>query len=238
MGKDVAEVISRGIPRALGFDLSGRAGEQNLIPGSEFFADRRPWKDAVDANVGRSLGAVPSMLSNIITGGGKIADGDVLGGMKDMMPVAFKGPIEAYRMTSDGYIDGQGNKLPMSPKAAAMVWQLLGITPAEKAEYSEARGDQAARQGSIARQAGTIRDGIVKALLSRDTATAAQLMQEAQKFDADNPGVNLVNSVPGAMQRRLMSSATARAIKSPLGVSMQDIAGQNMTRYANVNYAQ
>lgn len=236
LGKDVAEVVSRGLPRAFGFDLSARAGEQNLLPFSEFFADRRPWKEAVEANMGRSLGAVPSMITNMITGAGKIADGDVVGGMKDMLPVAFKGPIEAYRMTSDGYVDGQGNKLPLSPGATSMVWQLLGFTPSGKAEYSEVRGDLQSRRGEISRRAGVLRDGIVTALIARDTATANQLLAEAQEFDKDNPSVQLVNSVPAALQRRVMGAARASALRTPLGVSMNDIAGQKMANYANVSY--
>lgn len=236
LGKDVAEVVSRGLPRAFGFDLSARAGEQNLLPFSEFFADRRPWKEAVEANMGRSLGAVPSMITNMITGAGKMADGDVVGGMKDMLPVAFKGPIEAYRMTSDGYVDGQGNKLPLSPGATSMVWQLLGFTPSGKAEYSEVRGDLQSRRGEISRRAGVLRDGIVTALIARDTATANQLLAEAQEFDKDNPSVQLVNSVPAALQRRVMGAARASALRTPLGVSMNDIAGQKMANYANVSY--
>lgn len=236
LGKDVAEVVSRGLPRVFGFDLSARAGEQNLLPFSEFFADRRPWKEAIEANVGRSLGAVPSMVSNIITGGGKIADGDVLGGMKEMLPVSLKGVTEAYRMYDGGYVDSQGNKLPMSPGAAAMAWQLLGFTPAEKAEYSEVRGDLQSRRGEISRRAGVLRDGIVKALIERDMEKANELLGEARKFDIDNPSVGLVNSVPAALQRRVMNSARANALRTPLGVSMNDIAGQKMAQYANVNY--
>lgn len=236
LGKDVAEVVSRGLPRVFGFDLSARAGEQNLLPFSEFFADRRPWKEAIEANVGRSLGAVPSMISNIITGGGKIADGDVLGGMKEMLPVSLKGVTEAYRMYDGGYVDTQGNKLPMSPGAAAMAWQLLGFTPAARAEYNEVRGDLQSRRGEISRRAGVLRDGIVKALLERDMVKANELLGEAQKFDQDNPGVGLVNSVPAALQRRVMNASRANALRTPLGVSMNDIAGQRMAQYANVNY--
>jgi hypothetical protein len=237
LGKDMAEVASRGVPRVLGFDLSARAGEQNLLPFSEFFADRRPWKEAIESNVGRSLGAVPSMASNVITGGGKIADGDVLAGLKEMLPVGFKGPLEAYRMTSDGYVDTQGNKLPMSPNASAMVWQLLGLTPSEKAEYGEVRGELAARKGEITRRAGTLRDQIVRNLLpGGDRGKAVELMQEAQAFDADNPDVGLVSSIPAALQRRMMNRSRATALQTPLGVSMDDIAGQRMARYANVGY--
>lgn len=237
-GTEVAEVVSRGLPRALGFDISARAGEQNLFPFSEFLADRRPWKEAVETYTGRSLGAVPSMFSNIVTGGGKIADGDLLGGMKDVLPVAFKGPIEAYRMTAEGYVDSRGNKLPLSPGASSYLWQLLGFSSAEKAEYGEARGDQAARRGEITRRATRLRQQIIKAMVEGDNAKAAELVSDAQKFDADNPAFAVIPSLAGSLQRQMTARSRAAALQTPLGVGINDIAGQGMTRYANVNVTQ
>lgn len=236
LGKDFAEVVSRGLPRALDFDISARAGEQNLLPFSEFLADRRPWKEAVESSAGRSLGAVPSMISNIITGGGKIADGDLLGGMKDALPVAFKGPIEAYRLTEQGYVDTRGTKLPMSPKASAILWQLLGFSPSERAEYDETRGDQAARRGVITREAGKLRSGIVRAVMSGDSAKAKELIARAQQFDLDNPSFAVIPSLSGSIQRQQTNQLQARTARSPLGVSMNDVAGQSLTSYANIEY--
>jgi hypothetical protein len=236
LGKDVAEVVSRGLPRALGFDISARAGEQNLLPFSEFLADRRPWKEAVESNAGRSLGAVPSMVSNIVSGGGKIADGDLIGGMKDALPVAFKGPLEAYRLTADGYIDTRGTKLPMTPGASAILWQLIGFSPSERAEYSEARGDQQGRRAEITRQAGTLRNGIVRAMMGGDQDRAKQLIAQAQQFDLDNPAFAVIPSLAGSIKRQQTNMLQARTARAPLGVSMHDVAGRRLTSYANVDY--
>lgn len=232
-GKDVAEVVARGAPRALGFDISARAGEQNLLPFSEFFADRRSWKEAVSSNAGRSIGAVPSMILNILDGGGQIADGDLLGGMKTMLPVAFKGPTEAYRLTTEGYVDTKGNRLPMSPGASDALWQLMGFTPSARAEYSEARGDQAARRGVLTRQAGQLRNGIVRALANGDRDTARDLIAEAIEFDQNNPAFAVIPSLAASVKRQQQSQAQARTLNSPVGVSMRDIAGQQLSQYAN-----
>jgi hypothetical protein len=237
-GQQVGEVVSRGLPRALGFDISQRAGEQNLLPFSEFIADRRPWKEAMETYAGRSLGAVPSMISNVISGGGKLADGDLLGGMKDVLPVAFKGPIETYRMTSEGYVDTRGNKLPMTPGASAYLWQVMGFSPAERAEYSEARADQASRRGEINRRAQQLRQRITKAMLEGDTATAAELVADAQQFDQDNPAFAVIPSLAGSIQRQMTARSRAAALQTPTGVGLNDIAGQQLTNYANINVTQ
>lgn len=237
LGKDVAEVVARGLPRAVGFDISARAGEQGLLPFTDLLTDRRPWKDALADSAGRSGGAALSMATNIITGGGKIADGDLIGGMKDMMPVALKGPSEVYRMSNEGYVDTKGNKLPMTPGASAILWQLLGFTPSQKAEYSEARGDQAARKGEIGRAAGVLRNQIVKAMLpGGDPERARELVTRAIKFDQDNPAFAVVPSLKGALERQVKAQAQASVVKAPSGVAIDDLAGQRLTSYANVDY--
>ena len=236
LGKDAGEVLARGLPRALGFDLSARAGEQNLLPFSELLADRRSWKEAMANSAQRGMGAAPSMVMSVLDGGNQIADGDVLGGLKAMLPVAYKSPLEAYRMTTDGYIDSKGNRLPLSPGAGAILWQLMGFTPAEKAEYSEARVDQMARRGELTRRAGQLRNQIVKAVTDGDTETARSLIADAAAFDRTNPAFAVIPSLSGAISRDQQGRARAVALQAPIGVSMQDIAGQGLTRYANVDY--
>lgn len=236
LGKDVAEVVSRGLPRAVGFDISARTGEADLLPFSQLLADRRSWKESVSAFLGRASGASPDMLMNIADGGSLIANGDVLGGMKSMLPVAFKGPTEAYRMTTEGYVDTKGNKLPMTPGAASILWQLIGFNPAEKAEYSEARGDQQSRRLGVTQQGNKLRQQIVRALLSGDQDGASQLIERAQEFDKSNPAFAVIPSLAGALQRQQAAAERARALQAPLGVTIDDLAGQQLTDYANVNY--
>ena len=236
LGKDVGEVLARGAPRAVGFDISNRAGEQNLLPFSEFLADRRSWKDAVANTAGRSLGAVPSMLQNVLEGGSQLANGDVTGGLKTMLPVAYKSPIEAYRMSEEGYIDSKGNKLPMSPTAASYVWQLLGFSPSAKAEYGEARGDQASRRGEVTRQANMLRQNIVRSLRQGDADGARELIGEAIKFDADNPAFAVIPSISASLERQSKAAAQSNALGTPTGVSVKDVAGRRLTEYANAGY--
>lgn len=139
-------------------------------------------------------------------------------------------------MTTDGYVDTRGTKLPMTPKASAYLWQLLGFSPSERAEYSEARADQQARRGEISRRAGILRQGIVRAMVDGDTDRARELISNAVKFDQDNPAFAVVPSLTGSLQRQLQARTRAQITRSPLGVGMDDVAGQRLTSYANVDY--
>ena len=207
-------------------------GEQDLLPFSQYLADRRSWKETINANIGRDIGAVPSMAMNILDGGQQLMDGDFLGGAKTMLPVALKNPVEAYRMTSEGYVDTKGNKLPMSPTASSYMWQLIGFTPSDKAEYSEDRGDRASRQGEIGRRATKLRQGIIRSLRQGDTDAARDLIDQAMKFDADT-GENVIASVAGALERQSRDAAVSQALKVPMGTTMSDIAAGRQNTYAN-----
>lgn len=233
IGQDAAEVVARGAPRALGFDISQRTGEQNLFPSVlvNMLTDRRSWKDAASFQL--SAGAVPSMATQVLDGGMQIADGNIAAGMKSILPTWLKAPTEVYRMAGEGYVDTKGNRLPMTPKASAYLWQLMGFSPAEKAEYGEARGDQSARRATLSKQAGALRRQIGDAILDKDHATARELLERAIQFDKDNPGFAMVSSIGPSLQRRMQERARSQALGTPLGVSMKDIAGQQLTGYAN-----
>jgi len=238
LGTEMAEVIARGLPRAVGADVSQRVGEADILPFTKFLTDRRPWKEAWDSALSDHAGAGFRMVGNIIAGGSRIADGDVMGGLIQAAPAALKGPAEAWRLTTEGYVDTKGNRMPISKDAHSILWQLFGFTPDEKADYSEARTDQQTRRGEISRRAETLRKRIVQALVIGDRERAAELISDAQAFDQDNPSFAVVPSLSGALMRRVQAQTRSQALGTPLGVSTQDIAGQNMTRYANINYAQ
>lgn len=238
-GADVGEVLARGLPRAVGVDVSTRIGEADILPFSKMLGDRRAWKDSIGDTLARGMGASPSMLLNVASGFSRIADGDTLGGLKEIVPVALKNPIETYRMTTQGYVDGRGNKLPLSPVASAYLWQLMGFSPAAKAEYSEARGDQIVRKMVLSQDAKVLRDSIVRQLQTGgDRDKARELIRQAIQFDQANPTYAVIPGVERALERGVRERATASTLQAPIGVSMKDIAGRRLTRYVNADYVQ
>jgi hypothetical protein len=153
LGKDAGEIIAHGGFRALGFDISQRIGEQDILPMSKFLADRRAFKDKAKDLAFQTWGAPTSAVAGVLQGGDQMMDGDVLGGMTKMLPNALAAPVKSYKLVEDGYVDAAGKKLPMQPGARDILVQLLGFNPSLKAEYSEARGDtRCARASSCVRQ--------------------------------------------------------------------------------------
>lgn len=232
-GKDVGEVLARGLPRAIGVDISARAGEADLIPFTKLLTDKRAWADALQGWAADSIGSPFGMLTNIVVGGNAMADGNVLEGMKTMMPVALKGPIEAYRMTENGYVDKNGVPLPMTPGANDILVQLLGFGPAAKAEYTEARGMQTARRGILSRTASNIRKNLADAIEAGDTDKAREWLTSAREFDAANPTQPILPGMTSYLKARLRKAAEARITGTPLGTRYRDPAATAMTSFAN-----
>lgn len=237
-GPEIGDMVARGVPRAgmEGFDLSQRAGEQNLLPFSRWLTDKRKWRDASSEAALRSLGAPVSMVSNIAEGFEKISDGDYLAGAQALVPIAIKGPIAAYQMSAEGYTDAQGNKLPLTPKSHAYLLQLLGLTPAVKAEYSEERGDQLARRTVLNQRAKVLRDGIVDAVLRGDDEAARDLIRKAQAFSQANPKFDVLSDIDAAIKRRAQLQAISMATRTPIGVAPDDEGARALTRYSPLEY--
>jgi hypothetical protein len=233
LGKDAGEIIAHGGFRELGFDISQRIGEQDIVPLSKFIADRRAFKDKAKDLAFQTWGAPTSAAAGVVQGGEQIMNGDMLGGAVKMLPNALAAPLKSYKLVEDGYVDAAGKKLPMEPGARDILVQLLGFNPSIKAEYSEARGDTEVRKGILVRDASSLRDQIAKAVTTGDEDEARRLIGQAQAFDKANPAFAVLPRVGDAIRRRAKVSATAQALKTPLGVNPKDIQGQQLTDYAN-----
>ncbi len=231
-------MIARGTPRAAGVDLSTRVGEQDILPFSKFIADRRNLKDSLKDLESRAWGAPSSMMLNMTTGAGRVAQGDLEGGFRQMLPLGLASMVKAYQMTDQGFTDSKGNVLPMTPSTRDILAQAVGFNPSQNAEYNEARSDQVQRQGLLARQAASMRSNIVDAIMSGDRDTARQLITDAMEFDRANPAFGVLRGIEGSIQRRQQAQAVSQRFRVPLGVSPKDIRAPAFTDYANVEYQQ
>lgn len=231
-GEKFGEVLSRGVPRALGVDLS-RLGDQDLLPFSQLMRNRQSFKDALPDWAADMTGAPTSMLSNWIVGGQMMASGQVMQGMQQLAPRAIKNVIEGYRMTNEGYTNTKGQKLPLEPGAWDIMQKMMGFTPAQRAEYSEAARVQAGQRGSVAARAGRIRQSLASAIESGDQETAKTWLAEARKFDQAHPTQSILPSLPGLLQRRMTARQQAQATGTPLGVDIRDPNLVGLSRFAN-----
>jgi hypothetical protein len=229
-GTDIEPIISTGVLRAVGGDISSRVGEADIIPFSRFLADRRSLAEKLK-DPAISAGAAGGMISNIVNGAQTIADGDLLAGMQQMLPMALQGPAKAIDLALNGYTDKNRNKLPITPHASDVMWQLFGIRPGQAADYTEARRAQAQRTAILTREAATIRRNLVVAIERGDRERMAEEIAKAREYERAHPGLSILDGVVSAMQQRARARALAGATNLPIGVNMRDVGARSATRF-------
>jgi hypothetical protein len=190
LGKDVAEAVARGIPRAvLGFDTSGRMGLQDVLPGTRFLADRRDLKNKMESGAFNLLGPAVSAGTSTYIGLDKMMNGQLMDGLIDFLPLALKGPAKAAKMGEQGYTTSTGNQLPIEVTPWATVAQTIGFTPSVKAEQSEVNFAFQQRLGLLKQQKVQLSNKLYKTIEQGDDATA--IMQEVMNFNMQNPNLRI-----------------------------------------------
>jgi len=229
-GADIEPIVSRGILRVIGGDLSSRAGEADLLPFSRFLADRRTLDEKLRDPILSISGATGGMLSNIVAGAQKIADGDWLGGAQSMLPAALKGPAKAYSLTTRGFTDNSGVTLPMEPGAMDVLVQFLGIQPGKEADFMQASRAQRQRTSILSRELSVIRKNIVKAIEQQDREKLREWGRKAAEFQQANPTVDIMQGVTSSLRQRQRMSALSTVGILP-GANVRDIGIQERTRF-------
>jgi len=230
-GKDVAEAIARGVPRAvLGFDTSGRAGLQDVLPGTRFMSDRRDIKSKLESGAFNMMGPAVSAGASVYTGTDKILDGRVMDGLIDLLPLTLKGPIKAVKLEDKGYTTSTGNQLPIEVTPWAMVAQSLGYTPSVKAEQSEANFAFKQRDGLLKQRKTLLSNKLYNALEQGEDATA--LMQEVMLFNQTNPQYRI--DVGSGMALRAKARAVAEATDADIATLPRYLPTLDRYSYANV----
>lgn len=236
-GKEFGDVIAKGVPRSLGFDLSSRVGEEDLMPFTQFLTSRQNWKDTLDQYQADALGAPISMGADAARGIDQLHNGNFLGGMATMLPAIIRNPVKAYQMTERGYVDGNGVPLPMpTPGAGEIMTQLIGLTPANKAEYNDDKEVETETKQSLTRTQMMFQTKILRALQTGDQEGARAAIKQAQQFDVANPAYAVIPHIEQMLVSRQRQQGVSQATHTPLGVNMKDLHGQGLTRYSTVDY--
>jgi hypothetical protein len=231
-GEEFGEVLARGLPRAFGADISGRVGEQDLLPFSRFIADRRKMQDALKDLVVRSVGSPVGMGLGIANGGSEVLKGNYLDGLQMMVPNSIKGLMKAGRMVEGGYEDAKGVPLPIQADPSDIIWQALGFNPADKADYTEANMARATRKTALQQSASQMRDDLVAGVEGGGIDQAT--LDRARSFGERYPLYSVLPTLGSAVNRRKQQAAMAKAQGVPLGTNPADLDEQNYLRFANL----
>lgn len=233
-GHTAGAMIAGGVTRGIGVDLNQRLGEQDILPFSKFLADRRGFKEASKDLAFRTYGAPLSLVKSWANGMGRVVGGDVMGGLGEALPHVLAGPVKAFGMYNNGYVDSHGTKLPITPSGRDVLAQALGFQPSNKVDYTEAAHDVQVRGALITKEGGSIKSQLANAIADHDTASVNDLVSKAIAFDKAHPTFAILPQIGAAVTRKVQDPAIARAIGAPLGVKPQDIGARKISEFAAI----
>ena len=133
-GSDLAMIMSRGLPMALGTDLSTR-----MSMGTLYFVDlKTDSPESVAGSLLMSFGGAPlSQLMQWTGGLGKIADGEWERGIEQMAPKLFRDMLRAGRYANEGLVNRAGDTV--IPSKDISPWQLalqyMGFAPEQVSRF-------------------------------------------------------------------------------------------------------
>jgi hypothetical protein len=238
-GKDMGEVIARGLPRAAGMDFA-HFGEATIVPGSStinFAFEKRKLEDAYRDWLKSMGGAGAGDLFNFAAAVRDVSNGDYLNGLIKMSPEILKAPAEAYRLSQRGFVNNlTGQKLPISgPSAFDVAMTALGIDPGKQAEYQEVSRDAAGLRTMRELNSSNIVRHLEQAYMSGNRGMLNTWMGEAQNWQREHPG--MVPPQVGfqrELENHIRQSAQAQGMGVPIGVTPRDIGARGALRYGNI----
>jgi hypothetical protein len=237
-GKETGEIVARGLPRALGFDLS-HLGDQNLLPGTQLLQDKRKLADQESDWLKSMAGTSVGMVANDIAGVRDIANGDYMNGLIKMVPELLKNPLEAARIAQRGFVDKTGTQLPITASAKDIMLKAIGLDPAKEAEYDEAKRVQAGAAALRSARSQNITEHLVLAEQRGDQDSLSYWLGQSQRFGQDHPGMRPpAMTLQRALMQHMQAGAVARGMGTPIGVKPSDIAGRQETSFANFGQGQ
>jgi hypothetical protein len=136
-GKTGGEILTRGLPRLAGVDLSSRVGLDSLLsfgePRSQKEADVKKWMWDTLA------GAPVALVGDWVKGMNQLWSGNFSKAAENLVPMKFAADsIRAYRQATEGKKSATGKDTlsPYSPMEAVV--RMAGFTPSREAEQSAA----------------------------------------------------------------------------------------------------
>jgi len=177
MGPVGGEAFMRGLPRLLGFDLSGRVGTDNLaLQGSPRKMDENGVKSWAFDNL---KGAPLAYGIDVGKGVNALASGDFGKAFELMFPLkTLTDTAKAVRGGMEGKKTAGGREIMSPYTPLEMAYQAFGLTPARVAEANAATGSAYRRTGEIKQDRQALINGY-----SEGTTTMADVL----KFNKGKP---------------------------------------------------
>lgn len=185
-GTELGELASKGLPTALGIDLS-----QRMALGSTYQFHLRT--DSDTSTLGSLLetfgGPWLNVGENFFDAGKKFVSGDPIGGIQNMSPHIIRDLVKAGAMSQNGVVNNAGTTLIPADRLSGpeIFAQSLGFHPEQVAEVQQRNTAERNLQGALTDQ----RKSLIQKWASTEPTERAGVQEEVHQFNLAHPGFSL-----------------------------------------------
>lgn len=185
MGKDVGDIVSKGLPAALGLDLSGKLGMGNVFNPIPFVRTDKQGKDLFKEMVLALLGPSVSVGGRFMDGAQALTDGDLQKAWTNMAPKYMSDPAKAFKMGTEGLTTKEGNvRIPADKFTVGDLTAIaLGVPDLKVSKYYEYN----AQFEDSKKAAAQVVAGLKKDWVKGDAAEKAEVRKSVAEFNARHP---------------------------------------------------
>jgi hypothetical protein len=186
-GPELGEIISRGLPHAAGFDIHRRVGLANLLEVPELKSfDAKGYMETLAAAM---TGAAGEDATQIAAAMGKMVQGDIMGGLKGMVPRVIRDPMKAGLfgggLLNQGVTDSKGKTIYPASKLSAgdIAYQALGFQPSKVSEFRERHAAEQEYKAEIK----SARSKAETAFVTAAPSDRRSAIEQVREYNRDHP---------------------------------------------------
>ncbi len=181
LGKDLGDVVARGVFASLGLDLSRTLGLGTLFNPVPFVRTDKQGKDLLNEMVLGLLGPSVSIGQRVADGASKLSNGDLLGAWIGMAPKFLASPARSFKTGTEGITTKEGNtRIPAEQftggDLAAIALGLPDLKVSKYYEYNSAFEDSKA---AAAQKVAMLKHAWVRG----DAEEKAKVQQQIDEFN-------------------------------------------------------
>ena len=174
----ITTMFEKGLPAALGVDISGRVGLRNLFTSG--MDNNKEGKEAFQAGLINLLGPTASTVGNFFEAAKFARSGENLRAAEKVLPKMFRDAVKTYRFNTEGVTDIYGNEMREEFSATESVVNALGFQPTAMTDLYDKRNAIKSKEFRITKR----RDQFIKDFKrASGPDERAQIMEEIRQFN-------------------------------------------------------
>ena len=197
-GEKGGEVVARGLPHLLNFDMSGRSGYQDLLPFTNFLNDRASMQDRFEHAAMGAAGPTAGIITGLFSGADDMYHGNWLKGITEASPAFMRNAYKAYRLSEYGEERTTSPNTPLKGIDTSgwdVMMRAAGFTSAEKSQESEESYAYQNTKAILQARSKVLRDKMLRDDSHGDYEALQRDMENAMRFAMQQPRFNPLASI-------------------------------------------